>query len=49
MAIGGPETDVFAAADALLVRRKRPSLERVHQPGRRPALPKVGTPCRTPE
>lgn len=44
MAIGGPETDVFAAADALLVRGKRPSEERVRQPGRRPARPKVGTP-----
>jgi hypothetical protein len=29
MAIGGPETDVFAAADAVLARGERPTVERV--------------------
>jgi hypothetical protein len=29
MAVGGPENDVFAAADALLARGERPTVERV--------------------
>lgn len=31
MAIGVPETDVFAAADAVLERGERPTVERVRQ------------------